>query len=109
MTRWLLAVVVVVSGSACFRNVRPDGDKQEVQFEPVVITGDLELEKLNDEELFAAGTTFYAAAQQLDEQARRPNGDAATAQQRATENYTQAARYFGRIADFFPKSQHRKN
>src|SRR4051812_28527912 len=35
--------------------------KHEVKFDEVVIVGDLELEKLNDEELFAAGTSFYAA------------------------------------------------
>jgi len=80
-------VLVVVSSSACLRNVRPDGDDRppSVEFDPVVITGDLELEKLNDEELFAAGTSFYAA-----------------------EDYAQAARYFGRLADFFPKSRHRR-
>ena len=55
---------------------------QEVRFDEMVIIGDLELEKLNDEELFAAGTSFYAA-----------------------EDYTQAARYFGRICDFHPESQ----
>jgi TolA-binding protein len=58
---------------------------QEVHFDEVVITGDLELEKLNDEELFAAATTFYAA-----------------------EDYAQAARYFGRICDFHPNSKHRR-
>lgn len=58
---------------------------QEVRFDEVLITGDLALEKLNDEELFAAGTSFYAA-----------------------EDYAQAARYFGRIADFHPNSRHRR-
>lgn len=58
---------------------------QEVRFEEVVITGDLELEKLNDEELFAAATSFYAA-----------------------EDFAQAARYFGRLADFHPTSRHRR-
>src|SRR5215212_10236506 len=74
MTRWFAVVVVVVGSSACLRNVRPDSDKPTVEFEPVTITGDLELDKLNDEELFAAGTSFYAA-----------------------EDYAQAARYFGRL------------
>ena len=82
-----LAVLFVVASSACVRNVRPTDDKDPtVEFEPVVITGDLDLEKLNDEELFAAATSFYAA-----------------------EDYAQAARYFGRLADFFPNSKHRRN
>lgn len=87
MTRWL-AVLVVVLSSACVRNARPTPDTDEtptVEFDPVVITGDLELEKLNDEELFAAATSFYAA-----------------------EDYAQAARYFGRLTDFFPNSKHRR-
>lgn len=58
---------------------------REVHFGEVVITGDLELEKLNDEELFAAATTFFAA-----------------------EDFTQAARYFTRICDFHPGSKHRR-
>lgn len=58
---------------------------QQVTFDDVVITGDLELEKLNDEELFAAGTSFYAA-----------------------EDWAQAARYFSRICDFHPNSKHRR-
>jgi tetratricopeptide (TPR) repeat protein len=58
---------------------------QEIHFDEVVITGDLELDKLNDEELFAAGTSFFAA-----------------------EDYAQAARYFGRICDFHPNSKHRR-
>ncbi len=56
---------------------------QEVRFDEVLITGDLELEKLNDEELFAAATSFYAA-----------------------EDFAQAARYFGRIGDFHQQSKH---
>ena len=56
---------------------------QEVEFDPVEITADLELEKLNDEELFAGGTAAYAA-----------------------EDYKQAARFFGRLADFHPDSKH---
>jgi TolA-binding protein len=58
---------------------------QHVNFAEVTITGDLELEKLNDEELFAAGTTFFAA-----------------------EDFAQAARYFGRLCDFHPTSGHRR-
>lgn len=57
----------------------------QVQFDDVVITGDLELDKLNDEELFAAATSFYAA-----------------------EDWAQAARYFSRICDFHQTSRHRR-
>lgn len=86
MIRSWLAVLFLIASSACVRNVKPTPDKEPtVEFEPVVITGDLELEKLNDEELFAAATSFYAA-----------------------EDYAQAARYFGRLADFFPNSKHRR-
>lgn len=87
MTRggwWLLGVWVL--GSGCFvRGARPDDDRREVRFDEVVITGDLDLDKLNDEELFAAATTFYAA-----------------------EDWEQAQRYFGRVADFHAKSPHRR-
>src|SRR5574340_886323 len=37
------------------------GPLHEVRFDEMLITGDLELEKLNDEELFAAATTYFAA------------------------------------------------
>lgn len=59
--------------------------RRELRFEPVVVTGDLELEKLNDEELYAGGTAAFAA------------GD-----------FAKAARYLGRLADFFPRSPHRR-
>jgi TolA-binding protein len=81
----VLAAAVVGSGCAHTRNGLVDPNAQEVKFDEVVITGDLELEKLNDEELFAAATSFYAA-----------------------EDYAQAARYFGRICDFHPNSKHRR-
>jgi len=73
----VLGAVLVLAGCAHQHGVH------QVQFDEMVITGDLELEKLNDEELFAAGTSFYAA-----------------------EDYAQAARYFGRIADFHQQSKH---
>jgi tetratricopeptide (TPR) repeat protein len=79
-----IGAAVVLSGCLA-RSARPDGKVDEVRFDPMVITGDLDLEKLNDEELFAAGTSFYAA-----------------------EEWAQAARYFGRLADFFPNSKHRR-
>ena len=83
MTRLTVALAaLLVTGCAHTRGTTP-GNATEVKFDEVVITGDLELEKLNDEELFAAATSFYAA-----------------------EEYAQAARYFGRICDFHPKSRH---
>lgn len=81
----VVVVAVVVSGCAHSRagaNGLPD-NAQEVKFDDLVITGDLELDKLNDEELFAAGTSFYAA-----------------------EDFNQAARYFGRVCDFHAQSKH---
>ena len=82
----VLSVAVVSSGCSLFRSTRASTEPvQEVRFDEVVITGDLELEKLNDEELFAAGTSFFAA-----------------------EDFSQAARYFGRLADFYPKSKHHR-
>lgn len=86
-SRWVLGVVAFVVGSGCVHTrgnglATPD-NAHEVKFDEVVITGDLELEKLNDEELFAAATSFYAA-----------------------EDYAQAARYFGRICDFHQNSKH---
>jgi tetratricopeptide (TPR) repeat protein len=87
---WSAAMVMVaVAGVGCTgarANLNPDGGpNQELRFEPVNITGDLELEKLNDEELFAGGTAGYAA-----------------------EDYRKATRYFGRLADFHPNSPHRR-
>jgi tetratricopeptide (TPR) repeat protein len=58
--------------------------KQVVQFDPVTVTADLELSELNDEELFAGGTSAFAA-----------------------NDFARAARYFGRLADFHPNSSHR--
>lgn len=82
----VLLLVVFAGCVASKQSVRPDAPNGvKVKFEEVVITGDLELEKMNDEELFAAGTSFYAA-----------------------EDWAQAARYFGRLADFHLKSIHRR-
>jgi tetratricopeptide (TPR) repeat protein len=68
------------------RAAGPAGAKPvELAFEAIQITGDLELEKLNDEELFAGGTAAFAAA-----------------------DHRRAARYFGRLADFHPHSRHRR-
>lgn len=81
----LFAVLAAVASSGCVTARGAQGPAPEVKFEPEIITGDLELEKLNDVELFAAGTSFYAA-----------------------EDFVQAARYFGRLADFHPQSPHRR-
>jgi tetratricopeptide (TPR) repeat protein len=62
----------------------PETPRQQVQFDPVTVTADLELAALNDEEVFAGGTSAFAA-----------------------NDFAQAARYFGRLADFHPTSQHR--
>ena len=81
----LLCAVIVFSAVACVHTQTPAGLVHEVRFNDLVITGDLELDKLNDEELFAQGTSFYAA-----------------------EEYDHAARYFGRVADFHANSKHRR-
>ncbi|MBJ6759406.1 tetratricopeptide repeat protein [Myxococcaceae bacterium JPH2] len=68
--------------------VKPDAPpvtKQVLEFEPVTVTADLELDRLNDEELFAGGTSAFAA-----------------------NDFKQAARYFGRLVDFHPNSPHRR-
>jgi TolA-binding protein len=80
MQRWLLVGLVVFT--SCVR--RASTPSSTVEFDPMVITGDLELEKLNAEELFAAGTSYYAA-----------------------EDYVQAARHFVRLVDFFPQAKNR--
>lgn len=88
LARWVVLGALGALGVGCTASrgaVKDTPPPQEVQFEPVHIVGDPELEKLNDEELFAGGTSAYAAA-----------------------DYKKAARYFGRLADFFPNSPHRK-
>lgn len=82
---WMLLIAMVGAGCVHTRGEKTALSKgaHEVKFDEVVITGDLELEKLNDEELFAAGTSFYAS-----------------------EDYAQAARYFGRVCDFHSQSKH---
>ncbi|MFL5349382.1 MAG: tetratricopeptide repeat protein [Hyalangium sp.] len=86
--RWVLVGVIGLMGCRTTGTaVREDGKKprQELQFDPVEVTADLDLEKLNDEELFAGGTSAFAA-----------------------EDFKQAARYFGRLVDFHPESRHRR-
>ncbi len=65
---------------------KPEQKPERLEFEPVVIAPtkqDLELTNLNDEELFALGTSEYAA-----------------------KSYDRAALCFTRLADLFPKSPH---
>jgi tetratricopeptide (TPR) repeat protein len=87
---WVAALGLAVSGCRTTGSAaRADGSptpKQELQFDPVTVTADLELDKLNDEELFAGGTSAFAA-----------------------NDFKQAARYFGRLADFHPDSRHRRS
>lgn len=88
---WVLALGLGVAGcrttgaagSSDTAQVAPA--KQEIEFDAVTVTADLELDKLNDEELFAGGTSAFAA-----------------------NDFKQAARFFGRLVDFHPKSQHRR-
>ncbi len=86
--RWVLVGVLGLVGCRTTGTAVRDGQeapRHEVQFDAVTVTGDLELSELNDEELFAGGTSAFAA-----------------------EDYKKAARYFGRLVDFFPNSQHRR-
>ncbi len=82
MLRALPLLLLVLSGCVHTRATAV-ADKQVLRFDEELIVGDLELDKLNAEELFAAATSFYAA-----------------------EDYAQAARYFGRIGDFHQTSKH---
>jgi TolA-binding protein len=81
MKRVLSVLAVLALGPSC-ATVRSK-PVQVVEFEPAVVKGDLALEKLNDEELFAQGESAYAA-----------------------KEYGQAARYFDRLVDFHPESKH---
>ncbi|MCP3164484.1 tetratricopeptide repeat protein [Myxococcus qinghaiensis] len=88
---WVVALGLGVTGCRTTGSAaRPESSetgpvKQELQFDAVTVTADLELDKLNDEELFAGGTSAFAA-----------------------NDFKQAARYFGRLVDFHPNSQHRR-
>ncbi len=86
---WVAALGVAVSGcrttGAASKETAQAAPRQEIHFDAVTVTADLELDKLNDEELFAGGTSAFAA-----------------------NDFQQAARYFGRLADFFPDSRHRR-
>ena len=87
--KWVWVGIVGLVGcrtpGSAGREAPPAPVRQEVQFEPVTVTGDPELATLNDEELWAGGTSAFAA------------GD-----------FARAARYFDRLVDFHPKSPHRR-
>lgn len=87
MTRvWLSGIAVALASCAGPRAaMQGSGRTDEVRFDAHEVEGDPRLEKLNDEELFARGTSAYAAGE-----------------------YRKAARYFDRVVDFFPKSAHRR-
>lgn len=77
----LLSTALLLSLAGCATS-RP---RQEVAFDPEVITGDPALEGLNDEELFATGSAKFAA-----------------------NELNAAIRYFDRLASSFPDSRHRE-
>lgn len=82
--RWGAAVLIAVATLAGGCQTTSAGTRSEpLVFEPALIEGDLEFERLNDEELFAVGTAAFGA-----------------------EDWAQAARAFDRIADFHPESRH---
>ena len=79
---WVGAAAFWLAGCATLAPA-PRPPLEVVKFDPAVVRGDLELEKLNDEELFAQGSSAYAA-----------------------NEWKQAARYFDRLADFHRESPH---
>ena len=68
----------------------PPVQREVLTFDPVLITpgptAEVDLASYNEEELFALGTSSYAA-----------------------EDYDKAARCFGRLADAYPQSSHRRD
>ena len=82
-----VAVAAVLAATGCRTTGAARGDGApvtRVAFDEETVTGDPELARLNDEELFAKGQAAFAA-----------------------EDYGSAARAFGRIADLHPGSRHR--
>src|SRR5260370_28837939 len=76
---------LIAAGCASSRHAGSGGRREGLACEPILMTGDPELEKLNDEELFAAGSSAFAA-----------------------QDYRQAERYFDRLNDYYPNSPHRR-
>lgn len=82
-----VAVAAVLAATGCRTTgaARADGPPvSRVDFQEETVTGNPELARLNDEELFAKGQAAFAA-----------------------EDYGSAAQAFGRIADLHPHSPHR--
>ncbi|ATB28034.1 tetratricopeptide repeat protein [Melittangium boletus] len=86
--KWVWVGIVGLVGcrttGSAGRDTPPEPTRQEVRFDGEMVTGDPELASLNDEELFAAGTSAFAA-----------------------KEYAQAVRHFERLVDFHPQSPHR--
>ncbi len=86
----IVPLLVFVVGCATTTANAPRPKAEVLHFDPVEVTPsskeELELANLNDEELFALGTSAYAA------------GD-----------MEKAARCFSRLADVYPESPHRRN
>lgn len=80
----VMAALATATGCVTTRGATADKPKEELHFDAVTITADMELEKLNDEELMAKGEAAWGA-----------------------EDYKQAARYFDRVCDFHPNSKRR--
>ncbi len=83
------AALLLAPSCASTRGAKAGAGQPEVlRFDPVLVTAggkeELELAGMNDEELFALGTSSFAA-----------------------EDYEKAARCFSRLADTFPDSKHR--
>jgi tetratricopeptide (TPR) repeat protein len=81
-------LVAALAGCATTKTNRPDkGSAEVLQFEPLIVTPgspeEIELSGMNDEELFALGTSSFAA-----------------------EDFEKASRCFSRLADLFPQSPH---
>ncbi|MET0402070.1 MAG: tetratricopeptide repeat protein [Cystobacter sp.] len=87
--RWVWVGVVGLVGCRTTGTVGgqgPDsGPRQEVHFDAETVTGSAELAALNDEELFAGGTSAFAA-----------------------RDFAQAVGYFERLVDHHPQSPHRR-
>ncbi len=85
--RQSIAIALALSAGAGCSSLRAPRREEapagQIRMEPIVITGDAQLERLNDEELFAAGESAFAA-----------------------HDYRAAARYFDRLVDFHPHSKH---
>jgi hypothetical protein len=84
--KWVWVGIVALVGCRTTGSAGRDAPpRQEVRFEEETVRGDPELASLNDEELFASGTSAAAAKDDV-----------------------QAVRYFERLVDFFPQSPHRR-